>query len=84
MGVTKQKITAINSPVLQRHLQEQVWALLFYPHRQSYFVVAQSPHDLTPLVRFETHLCCVYVDITEGLDLRLVNICVPSTFVLIV
>lgn len=54
--------------------------ITFYPHRQKYFIIAQSRHDLTPLVRFETHLRCVYVE----LDLRLVNIWVPSTFNLIV
>lgn len=61
-----------------------LYLIAFYPHRQEYFVIAQSRHDLTPLVRFETHLCSVYVDIPEGLDLRLVNIWVPSTFILIV
>lgn len=34
-------------------------------------------HDLTPLVRFENHLFCTYVDITGGLNLRLVDIWAP-------
>lgn len=43
-------------------------------------IIARSFPDLTPLVRFENHLCCDYVDITEGLNLRLVNIWAPPRF----